>query len=72
MTHLLPKNEHPVDRAVRFGIGLIALSLTFWGPHTLWGLLGLVPLVTAFIGSCPSYTLIGVSTRASKATQHAQ
>ena len=67
MTHLFPKNENAVDRTVRLVIGLLAISLTVWGPQTLWGLLGLITLVTAFIGSCPLYTLIGVSTRPAEA-----
>jgi len=32
------------------------------GPQTLWGLLGLIPLGTALMGSCPVYTLLGIST----------
>lgn len=66
MNRLLPKNEHPADRAARVGIGLVLLSLSFWGPHTLWGLVGLVPIVTGLVGSCPVYTLIGLSTRNAK------
>lgn len=59
---LFPKNEHTVDRALRVVIGLVLLSLIFVGPKTLWGLVGIVPLVTGLLGSCPAYTLLGVST----------
>jgi hypothetical protein len=38
------------------------LSLAVVGPHTLWGLVGLVPLLTGFVGSCPLYTLLGLRT----------
>ncbi len=38
------------------------LSLVFFGPKTLWGLVGLVPLVTGLIGSCPLYSLLGLRT----------
>jgi hypothetical protein len=69
MAQLFPKNEHSIDRVARFGIGSVVLSLAFWGPHTLWGLIGLIPVVTALIGSCPLYTLIGLSTRTAKSTQ---
>ena len=62
MTTLFPNNEHTVDRALRVIVGLAALSLAFIGPHTAWGYLGLVPLVTGLLGSCPLYTLLGVST----------
>ena len=59
---LLPMNEATIDRAIRVVLGLFLLSLTFIGPHTMWGLLGLVPLATGLVGSCPLYTLLGVST----------
>lgn len=58
---LLPKNEHTLDRAVRVVLGLALLSLAFVGPHAWWGWLGLVPLATGLLGSCPLYTLMGVS-----------
>jgi hypothetical protein len=47
---------------VRVVLGVGALSLTVVGPQTMWGLLGLVPLATALLGSCPLYTLLGIST----------
>jgi hypothetical protein len=64
-------NEHTIDRIVRIVIGLVLLSLVFIGPQTMWGLLGLVPLVTGAIGFCPLYKLVGVSTcaRGSHATR---
>lgn len=68
MNRLLPQNEHVVDRVARVGIGLVLTSLTLWGPHTLWGLVGLVPIVTGLVGSCPLYTSVGFSTRAAKQT----
>lgn len=66
MNRLLPKNEHTVDRGARLLIGFGVISLSLWGPHTLWGLVGLVPIVTGLIGSCPLYTLTGLSTRTQK------
>ncbi len=62
MTQLLHPNEHRFDRAARIVLGLGLLSLTVVGPHTLWGLVGLVPLVTGLVGSCPVYSLLGLST----------
>ena len=66
MDKLFPTNEHTVDRVVRIALGLGVLSLTVLGPHTLWGLAGLVPLATGLIGSCPAYTLLGLSTKGRK------
>ncbi|MGE0551814.1 MAG: DUF2892 domain-containing protein [Gemmatimonadales bacterium] len=59
---IFPRNEHGLERAARVLLGLVLLSLVFVGPKTLWGLLGAVPLVTGLLGSCPLYTLLGVST----------
>ena len=59
---LLPRNEHTVDRVIRVVVGLALLSLVFVGPQTMWGLVGLVPLATGALGSCPLYTLFGFST----------
>jgi len=50
------------DRIIRIVAGLGLLSLVFVGPQTMWGLVGLVPLATAFIRFCPAYTLLGVNT----------
>ncbi|WP_455175331.1 YgaP family membrane protein [Azospirillum largimobile] len=52
----------PVDRALRAIVGLILISLTVVGLQTLWGLVGLVPLLTAVAGFCPAYTLLGIKT----------
>jgi len=58
----LPTNEHNIERAVRVILGIGLLSLVFVGPKTLWGLIGIVPLATGLIGSCPLYTVLGIST----------
>jgi len=71
MSKLFPHNEHAIERALRVVIGLVLLSLVFIGPHTLWGLLGLVPLLTGLAGTCPIYALFGWSTSSAKPDQHA-
>lgn len=64
MNRLLPTNENTLDRVVRIVLGLGLLSLYIWGPKTPWGLIGVIPILTSVLGSCPVYTLIGVSTAA--------
>lgn len=59
---IFPRNEHNLERVFRVVLGLGLLSLTIVGPQTLWGLIGLVPLATGLLGTCPAYTLLGVST----------
>jgi hypothetical protein len=59
---LLPRNEHVVERVVRVLLGAGLVSLVFVGPQTLWGLIGLLPIATGLLGSCPAYTIFGIST----------
>ncbi len=56
------KNEGKADRIIRVIVGLALLSLTVVGPQTLWGLVGLVPLLTGLVGVCPAYMLFGLRT----------
>lgn len=65
---LLPKNEHTIDRALRVVLGLGLLSIVFVGPQTMWGLVGIVPLATGLLGSCPIYTVFGIGTCSLKKT----
>lgn len=55
-------NEGSLDRAIRVIAGVVALSLTFLGPQTLWGLVGIVPLATGILGYCPLYGVLGIRT----------
>jgi hypothetical protein len=59
---LFPRNTHKIERAARVLLGLGLLTIALVGPKTPWGILGLVPLVTGILGSCPLYTLLGIST----------
>jgi hypothetical protein len=58
---LFPHNEHRFDRTLRIVIGAGLLWLAFSG-QTAWGYIGIVPLLTGIIGSCPVYSLFGWST----------
>ena len=62
LTKLLPTNEGSVDRVARVLLGAGVLSLFFVGPQTPWALLGIIPLFTGLVGSCPVYRLFGFST----------
>ena len=62
MSKIFAHNVGGVDRVVRIIAGLGILSLTAVGPQTLWGLIGIVPLVTGVFGTCPAYSLIGLNT----------
>jgi hypothetical protein len=58
-------NEGTVDRAVRVLAGLLILSLFFIYPDASWryfALFGIVPLLTGLVGTCPLYSILGIST----------
>ncbi len=55
-------NEGGLDRVLRILVGLAILSLTVLGPRTNWGFLGLIPLLTGAIGTCPIYSMLGINT----------
>lgn len=59
---MVVKNVGTVDKVLRLivGLGLIALALT--GIIGWWGLIGVVPIVTALVNFCPLYRLIGIRT----------
>lgn len=57
----MKKNVGDMDKKVRIILGavIIVLGLYF---QSWWGLIGLVPLATAFMGVCPAYMPFGIST----------
>ena len=60
-------NVGTIDRVLRIVIGsaLIAFAIPLGFPDTGWnwiGWIGVVPLLTAIVGTCPAYSLLGLST----------
>ncbi|MBB3006391.1 YgaP family membrane protein [Cupriavidus alkaliphilus] len=56
---LFCKNLGVVDRSIRILVGAALITLVFVRPGTLWGWIGLVPLLTGVMGYCPAYRLFG-------------
>lgn len=59
---MFKKNVGNVDSAFRIMLGIGLISLVFVGPQTIWGWVGVIPLLTAFMRTCPVYSLFGFST----------
>ena len=57
----MTRNMGSADRIIRavVGIGVLAAGYYF---KSWFGLIGIVPLATAFIGWCPAYLPFGIST----------
>lgn len=62
----MTRNVGTIDRALRvvFGLLLMGWALTGWPTNGYSGIgwIGIVPLLTALVGFCPAYTLLGLST----------
>ena len=55
------KNVGKVDKTLRIIIGLAVIVLGIYF-KSWWGLVGLVPLLTAFTGFCPLYAPFKINT----------
>ena len=57
----MKQNVGSTDRAVRvvLGLAIVAAGIYF---KSWWGVIGLLPLLTASIGWCPAYAPFGLST----------
>jgi len=62
----MKKNIGKTDKIIRILLGVVILSQTVIGLGSLWGLIGLVLIVTALIDFCPAYTVLGINTRGIK------
>jgi len=58
----MEKNVGGIDRILRIVVGLGLISLVYVGPQTPWGWIGVIPLLSAIVGFCPAYRLIGMNT----------
>ena len=63
-------NEGNFDRALRVVVGTALIAWFFLDQGTgFWHyakLIGIVPLVTGLVGTCPVYAMLGLSTCATK------
>ena len=58
-------NVGTIDRIIRLVIGLVLLWYALMAPATGYnwiGWIGVIPIITALVGSCPLYSILGVST----------
>lgn len=62
---MLEQNIGSLDKVLRIVAGLVLLSLILFleGPVRWLGLIGLAPILTVFMGWCPGYSVLGISTR---------
>jgi hypothetical protein len=58
----MTRNEGNLDRVLRAVVGLVLIALAATGTIGVWGWIGVVPLVTAAMGWCPLYRVLGLNT----------
>lgn len=58
----MKSNVGGIDRILRVVLGLALIALTLTGTIGVWGWIGVVPVLTAAMGFCPLYTVLGFST----------
>lgn len=61
----MTRNIGSIDRIARIILGLALLYFAILAPangYNWIGWIGVIPLVTALVGSCPLYSLLGFST----------
>lgn len=59
-------NIGSLDRVVRLVVGVALLAVGYYY-ESGWGLLGLIPILTAVVRFCPAYTLFHLNTCGAKA-----
>ncbi|WP_058021323.1 YgaP family membrane protein [Pseudohongiella spirulinae] len=58
----MTKNVGTVDKLLRIVLGVVLIALTLAGVIGVWGWIGIVPLATGLLNTCPLYSLLGVKT----------
>lgn len=62
MSGMLTRNEHSIERVVRVALGAGLIGAAAMGAVGAWGYIGIVPVLTGVLGTCPIYTVLGIST----------
>lgn len=57
----MKKNIGKLDKTLRVLLG-IAIIIFGANNNSVWGIMGVVPIITAQIGICPLYTVLRIST----------
>ena len=63
MASFFKNNTGKVDRIIRVVVGALLVGNVFTGLQTPIGWIGLILIVTGLFGTCPVYSLLGISTK---------
>lgn len=59
---MFKSNVGGIDRILRVVAGIVLIALTLMGVIGVWGWIGIVPLATGLLRTCPVYSLLGLNT----------
>ena len=59
------KNIGSIDKILRIITGLAIMGAGYYFKNW-WGVVGIIPVITALLGWCPAYTLLGIKTCSTK------
>ena len=57
----MKSNVGSSDKIIRIILGVVIIAAGFYF-KTWFGLVGIVPLLTAFVSFCPLYSIVGINT----------
>lgn len=58
----MKSNVGGIDRIARITLGIALIGLAATGTIGVWGWIGIVPLATGLLKTCPLYSMLGFST----------
>jgi hypothetical protein len=62
-------NVGGIDRVLRIVLGLALIALTLTGTIGAWGWIGVLPLATGLLRTCPAYSLLGINSCPASSTK---
>ncbi len=62
----MQSNVGKTDKIIRIVVGLVIVAYGIFA-ESWWGLIGLIPIVTALVGFCPLYVPFKINTNKSAA-----
>jgi len=61
--NLFKNNVGKIDRIIRVIVGILLVGNVFYALAHPIGWIGVVLIVTGFVGKCPLYSIIGINTK---------
>ncbi len=61
-------NLGKIDRTLRILVGIALLYMAIMGMYTPYTWIGVIPLLTGVLSSCPLYSILGLNTKCSSKT----